>query len=158
MHNGHLWEPGETCWVSWCCPSPLAQNGVSALPCQWCWRTQGTVVSWVGWTKGAARCGSSCVELLSPPSLLAHFLQMVTALWNLPEATIFPLKVGMAGEEVGEKVVVFFKPCLGFCLPGFFSPWRGPSSLFQASFCLWELPMKQSDGLRVCEMLLYFES
>lgn len=158
MHSGHPWEAGETCWVSWCCLSPLAQNGEGALPCQWCWRTQGSVVSWARWTKGAARCGSSCVKLLSPVSLLAHLLQMVTALWNLPGAATYPLKVGMAGEEAGEKVVVFFKPCLGFCLPGFFSPWRVHSSLFQAGFCLSEIPMKQSDDLRMCEMLLYFES
>lgn len=157
MHNGHTWEPGEICWVCWCYPSLLAQNGAGVLSCQWHWRTQGSVVSWAGWTKGTARCGSSCVELLSPPSLLAHLLQIVTALWSLPGATMFPLKVGIAGEEMGKKVVVFFKSCPGFCLPGVFSPWGVPSLLFQAGFHLWEIPMKQSNDMRVCEMLLYFD-
>lgn len=134
MHSGHPWEPGETCWVSWCCPSPLAQNGEDALPCQWCWRTKGSVVSWAAWTKGAARCDSSCVKLLSPISLLAHLLQMVTALWNLPGAAMFPLKVGTAGEEAGKKVVIFFKSCLGFCLPGFFPPGECTAHCFRLVF------------------------
>lgn len=134
MHNPHSWEPGGTCWVSWCGPSPLAQDGAGALPCQWHWRTQRTVVSWVGWTKGAARCGSSCVKLLSPPSLWAHLLQMVAGLWNLSGATTFPWKLRQQGKKQGKTLWFFFKSCLGFCLPVFFPSGECPAVCFRLVF------------------------
>lgn len=44
------------------------------------------------------------------------------------------LKVGIGGEEVEKKVVVFFKSCLGFCLPGFFPPGECPAHCFRLVF------------------------
>lgn len=69
------------------------------------------------------------------------------------------LKVGNAGDRGrGLGFCFCFSVVVGFLFAFFFSPWRVHSSVFQAVFYLQEIPMKWSEDLRVCELLLYFES
>lgn len=66
------------------------------------------------------------------------------------------LKVETAGEEAGKNIVVFFKSCLGFCLPGFFPSGECPALCLRLVLRNSYETIRRFEG--VCEMLLYFES
>lgn len=156
MHNHHSWEPGETCWVSGCGPWPLAHNGASALPCHWHWRAQGSGPGWDG-PKVLPDVAAPVLSFY----LLLHCGIISFRWWQQCEIFQEPQRFLESWDRRGrggEKGCDFFQILFWLLFAWVFSPWGVPSSLFQAGFCLWEIPMKQSDDLRVCEMLLYFES
>lgn len=134
VHNGRSWEPGEICWVCWCCPSLLAQNGAGALPVSGIGGHRGV---WCPGQDGPKALPDVAVPVLSF-YLLLHCWFISFRWWQhceiFQEPQCFPWKLGWQGKKLEKRLWFFSNLVQAFVCLGFFPHGDCPARYFRLVF------------------------